>query len=270
MQWGPRVPRWSPGLWELKLAPLAGTKGRPPLPLAPCLSHRCPSPPHNKRGHGALIPRQRYKWWPPTPEDEAGTNGPESRKGCGGWRNGKKVIKDSSPLPHPHPRGPFVGWGERTRGWGLRQLGWEDTKDRSEWVAGVKTSNHPLLKAATKTPYQIQTYRRSVPKRIMKNFEAQRHCTIHTAFYTLCLELYLVWISVCFTPDIHCSLFQCYLCNICFSKTPLVIRKDLRETNCWAAEPLLQNNSRLGCWSHTQNFPAFFYVCSKFYYMLPM
>lgn len=94
---GPGPPRRLPGLWELKPTLLAGTKGSPPLPLAPCPSHRCPSPPRNKRGHGALIPRQRYKWWPPTPEAEAGTNGPENRMGGGGRKNGKEVIKEVPP-----------------------------------------------------------------------------------------------------------------------------------------------------------------------------
>ncbi|KAK5847858.1 hypothetical protein PBY51_016954 [Eleginops maclovinus] len=84
----------APGLWELKPTLLAGTKGSPPLPPAPATA--APGPPRNKRGHGALIPRQRYKWWPPTPKDEAGTNGTEKPNGT---RGEKEVIKGMLPTP---------------------------------------------------------------------------------------------------------------------------------------------------------------------------
>ncbi|KAK2917435.1 hypothetical protein Q8A73_004181 [Channa argus] len=124
MRRGPSPPpRRFPGLWELKPTLLAGTKDSPPLPLAPCLSHCCPSPPHNKRGHGTLIPRQRYKWWPRLQRTSQEQMGLKTK--WGGvrekWQRSHKKVPP--PPPPPHPRSPFVGMGEGTGGWGLRRPG---------------------------------------------------------------------------------------------------------------------------------------------------
>lgn len=139
MQRGPRPPpagphvcgNWSPLHWQEQRAA-----------LGPCPSHCCPSPPHNKRGHGAFIPRQRYKWWPP---DSRGWSGVWNRTGFEGKKNGKGVMKELPSIAPPTPRGPFVGQGWGDMGvWGLRRLQPEETKDRSEGVTGVKTATHPF------------------------------------------------------------------------------------------------------------------------------
>lgn len=152
MQRGPWPPRCVPSLWELKSTWLAGTKSRPPLPPAPA-----PAAPAHLPTKGATGPK-----FPGNDINGAPPQLLRMRQGAekpyGLWeKNGKEVIKEM-PLHHLLLFQEVLLLGLGGQGGievtGAKGWGWEETKDRSERVAGVKTPSHSLH-TSTESPYQI-------------------------------------------------------------------------------------------------------------------